>query len=161
MAQPISLKIPPRDPRQELLSKLESAPAEYAAALLDSYELLQQLHESGVFTLIRGALGAKDRIVEAAAAGANSEDAIRGIRNLIILGKTLGAIDPVVLEGTYVAIKDTFGDARTTPYQPPPLFSLAVNFASRDMRRGLGLLNRFLRNMGHQLKLRTQSNPSN
>src|SRR5580658_3713278 len=65
MAQPIPLKLPPRDPKQELLAKLENAPAEHAAALLDGYELLQQLHEHGVFTLVRGALGATDKLVEA------------------------------------------------------------------------------------------------
>ena len=53
MAQPIALKLPPRDPKQELISRLEEAPAEHAAALLDGYELLQKLHEHGVFEIGR------------------------------------------------------------------------------------------------------------
>src|SRR5271156_3936349 len=97
MAQPIVLKIPPRDPKQELLARLEQAPAEHAAALLDSYELLQQLHEHGVFTLVRGVLGATDKLVEATSEGANSTEAIRAMRNAIILGKLLGSIDPEFL----------------------------------------------------------------
>ena len=46
MAQPIPLELPPRDPREELIaSALKKRPSEHAEALLDSYELLQQLHE--------------------------------------------------------------------------------------------------------------------
>ena len=54
MAQPIALEIPPRDARKELLTRLENAPAEHAEALLDSYELLQQLHEARVFEFCAG-----------------------------------------------------------------------------------------------------------
>jgi hypothetical protein len=66
MAQPISLERPPRDARQELRKRLEVAPIEHAEALLDSYELLQQLRDRGVFHLLHGALGASDKLVEAA-----------------------------------------------------------------------------------------------
>jgi len=52
MAQPIPLDLPPRDPRKELLDRLESAPQEHAEALLDSYELLEQLHQAGILQLI-------------------------------------------------------------------------------------------------------------
>jgi len=60
MAQPIPLSLPARDPRAELRSRLENAPVEHAEALLDSYELLQQLHEHGVFQLVSGVLGASE-----------------------------------------------------------------------------------------------------
>jgi uncharacterized protein YjgD (DUF1641 family) len=160
MAQPIELKLPPRDPKQELLTRLEQAPAEYAAALLDSYELLQQLHEHGVFTIVRGALGATDKIVEAASAGANSAEAIRVMRNAVILTKMLGSIDPEVLQGTCEAVSQTFGDAKAVAYEPPSLFGLFTGFLSRDLRRGMGLINTFLRNLAYQLKIRTQPNRS-
>jgi len=160
MAQPIELKLPPRDPKQELLTRLEQAPAEYAAALLDSYELLQQLHEHGVFTIVRGALGATDKIVEAASAGANSAEAIRVMRNAVILTKMLGSIDPEVLQGTCEAVSRTFGDAKAVAYEPPSLFGLFTGFLSRDLRRGMGLINTFLRNLAYQLKIRTQPNRS-
>jgi uncharacterized protein YjgD (DUF1641 family) len=160
MAQPIALKLPPRDPKQELITRLEQAPAEHAAALLDSYELLQTLHEHGVFEMIRGALGASDKIVETAAAGANSTDAIRVMRNGVILAKTLAAIDPEVLQGTCEAIRLTFGNAKTVAYEPPSLFGLITSFASRDLRRGMGLINTLLKNLAYQLKIRTEPNQS-
>ena len=158
MAQPIELKLPPRDPKQELLKRLEEAPAEHAAALLDSYELLQELHEHGVFTLVRGVLGATDKLVEVAAAGANSTEAIRAMRNAMILGKMLGSIDPEVLQGTCEAVSKTFGNARAVAYEPPSLFGLFTSFASRDLRRGMGLINSLLKNLAYQLKIRTELN---
>ena len=158
MAQPIALKLPPRDPKQELLTRLEQAPAEHAAALLDSSELLQELHEHGVFTILRGALGASDKLIEAASTGANSPEAIRVMRNGIILAKMLGSIDPEVLQGTCEAVAQTFGDAKSVQHEPPTLFGLFTGFLSRDLRRGMGLINTLLKNLAYQLKIRTNPN---
>lgn len=159
MAQPIPLEIPPRDPRQELIARIESAPADYAAALLEGCELLESLRQSGLLTLAKAALDARSTLVETAADAANTTTAIRATRNLLLLGQMLAAVDPVVIGGIAVAVADTFGDARSTPQEPPSFRSLLVNFFSRDMRRGLGLLNRFTRNLGYQLKLRTAAPP--
>ncbi len=158
MAQPISLKLPPRDPRQELLARLEEAPAEHAAALLDGYELLQQLHEHGVFALIRGALGATDKVVEAASAGANSTEAIRAMRNGIILAKLLGSIDPEIMLAISNSVGDTFGNRRAVPENPPGIFKLLSGFASPDHRRGLSIVSGFLKNLGSRLKRGKSSN---
>jgi uncharacterized protein YjgD (DUF1641 family) len=159
MAQPISLKLPHRDPKQELLSRLEQAPAEHAAALLDGYELLQQLHEHGAFTMVRGLLGASDKLVEAASAQANTQESIRAMRNGILLAKMLGSIDPEVLEGTCAAVSQTFSNAKAVAYEPPSLFGLLTGFLSRDLRRGMGLINTLLKNLAYQLKIRTEHNP--
>jgi hypothetical protein len=51
MAQPIPLEIPPRNPRAELLSRVELAPEEHAEAILAAYEVLQQLHERAYWRL--------------------------------------------------------------------------------------------------------------
>src|SRR6202167_4136142 len=109
MARPIALELPPRDPREELRKRLDQAPIEHAEALLDCYELLGKLHEHGVFELLRGALGASDKLIETAVDAAKSDEAIRAIRNAIILGKILGAINPDVLQGAAVAVSETLG----------------------------------------------------
>ena len=98
MARPIPLELPPRDPREELRKRLEEAPVEHAEALLDSYELLGKLHEHGVFELLRGMLGASDKLIETAVNAAKSDEAIRALRNAMILGKILGSINPDVLQ---------------------------------------------------------------
>jgi uncharacterized protein YjgD (DUF1641 family) len=159
MAQPIPLTVAPRDAKKELLARLETAPAEHAAALLDGYELLQSIHEHGVFTMVRGLLGASDKLTEAVSEGANSAEAIRAMRNGILLAKMLGSIDPEVLQGTCVAVSQTFSNAKAVAYEPPSLFGLFAGFLSRDLRRGMGLINTLLKNLAYQLKIRTESNP--
>jgi len=159
MAQPIPLKQPPRDPKQEVITRLEQAPAEHAAALLDSYELLQQLHEHGVFTLIRGTLGATDKLVEAASAGANSAEAIRAIRNGLILAKMLGSIDPELLQSFSASVSETFGDVKSQRKDPPGFLALIAGFAGPDHRRGLSLISDFLKRFGSRLNSGNSSNP--
>ena len=154
MAQPISLKLPPRDPRAELRSRLENAPVEHAEALLDSYELLQQLHEHGVFQLLRGVLGASDKLVETAVEAARSEESIRAFRNAIILSKMLGSINPDLLEGIALAAQQTLGSYKKPVIEPPGLFSLLSQFRHPELRRSIALINRFLETLGIQLGTR-------
>jgi uncharacterized protein YjgD (DUF1641 family) len=152
MAQPIELKLPPRDAKRELLKRLEEAPAEHAAALLDSYELLQKMHEQGVFSLVRGVLGATGTITEAASARANSTEAIRAMRNAILLGKMLGSIDPELLGSITASVGETLGDVKTLPARPPGLFALLRTFVSRDMRYLLGMAQSFAARVVSRLK---------
>jgi uncharacterized protein YjgD (DUF1641 family) len=154
MARPIPLEISPRDPREELRKRLEQAPVEHAEALLDSYELLGKLHEHGVFELLRGALGASDNLIETVVDTVKSDEAIRAIRNAIILGKILGAIDPDVLQGVAVAVGETLGCYEKPIIEPPGLLSLLGQFRHKELRRSMALLNKFLESLGNQIKLR-------
>jgi uncharacterized protein YjgD (DUF1641 family) len=158
MARPIALELPPRDPRQELRARLEEAPVEHAEALLDSYELLQQLHDRGVFQLLRGALAASDKLVETAVDAAKSDESVRAIRNAIILGKVLGAINPEVLQCVASAAGQTLGCYEKPVIEPPGLFSLLSQFRHKELRRSIAFINRFLENLGNQIKLRGSCN---
>ncbi len=154
MAQPIPLNLPPRDPRAELRSRLENAPIEHAEALLDSYELLQQLHEHGVFQLLRGVMGASGKLIETAVDAAKSEESIRAMRNAIILSKMLGSINPDLLEGIAAAAGQTLGSFEKPVIEPPGLFSLLSQFRHPELRRSIALINRFLETLGIQLSAR-------
>lgn len=154
MARPIPLELQPRDPRAELRKRLEEAPVEHAEALLESYELLGQLHEHGIFELLRGALGASDKLMETAVAAVKSDEAIRGIRNAIILGKILGTINPDVLQSVAVAVSETLGCYEKPIIEPPGLFSLLAQFSHKELRRSVALLNKLLESLGNQIKLR-------
>ncbi|MGD0939997.1 MAG: hypothetical protein ABR905_09805 [Terracidiphilus sp.] len=153
MAQPISLERPPRDARQELRKRLEEAPIEHAQALLESYELLQQLHDRGAFQFLRGALSASDKLMEAAVDAAKSEESVRAMRNAIILGKMLGSINPEILPSVVLAVGETFGCTIKPVIEPPGLLSLLGQFRRRELRRSIALINRFLETFGNQLKL--------
>lgn len=154
MARPIALELPPRDPREALRKRLDEAPVEHAEALLDSYELLGKLHEHGVLELLRGALGASDKLIETAVDAAKSDEAIRAMRNAIILGKILGAINPDVLQSLAAAVSETFGCYEKPIIEPPGLFTLLAQFSHKELRRSMALLNKFLESLGNQIKLR-------
>ena len=154
MARPIPLELPPRDPREELRKRLEQAPAQHAEALLDSYELLGKLHEHGVFELLRGALGASDILIKTAVDAVNSDEAIRAIRNAIILSKILGAINPDVLQSVAVAVGETLECYEKPTMEPPGLFSLLNQFRHKEARRSVALISGFLEKLGNQMKLR-------
>jgi uncharacterized protein YjgD (DUF1641 family) len=154
MARPISLEVAPRDPRQELRQRLDEAPVEHAEALLDSWELLQQLHDRGVLELLRGALGASDKLIETAVDAAKSEESVRAIRNALILSKMLGSINPEVLQSFAAATTETLGCYEKPIIEPPGLFSLLSQFRHKELRRSMALINRFLEALGNQIKLR-------
>ncbi len=153
MARPIGLEVAPRDPREELRKRLEQAPEQHAEALLDLYELLQQLHDSGVLRLLRGALGSGDMLLETAVNAAKSDEAIRGLRNAIALAKMLGAINPDLLQGFAVAITETLG-CQSPIVEPPSLFKLFADFRQPEWRRSMALINKFLETLGSELKTR-------
>src|ERR1700682_4911778 len=96
MALPIPLHLAPRDPREELNSRLQQAPLEHAEAVLAAYEVLQGLHDRGVLELMRGTLGGGDKILEQVVAVASGPESIRATRNLLLLVTMLGEIEPAL-----------------------------------------------------------------
>lgn len=153
MARPIDLRIKPRDAREELRSKLERAPEQHAEALLESWELLQLLHDAGVFRLLRGALGHGDRLLETAVNAASSDEGIRGLRNAIILVKMLGSINPDLLQAFAVATSQTLG-CHPPVVEPPGIMKLLGEFREPELRRSMALINKFLEVLGSELKTR-------
>lgn len=139
MAQPIPLKLPPRDPQREMNLRLEAAPAKHADAIVAAYEVLQLLHDKGVLDLVRGTLGGGEAVVKQAAALAGDAATIRASRNALLLVKVLGEID----------LKADREDAK-----PPSLFKLLRRCFHSDVRRGLAagidLLETFGRNIANK-----------
>lgn len=97
MGVPIKFESPRRSAREELLERLDQAPATHAEALLAVYDLLQGLHDRGVLDALNGALSSGNFILDAVVETANTPENIRAIRNLLILSKVLSDIDPDVL----------------------------------------------------------------
>jgi uncharacterized protein YjgD (DUF1641 family) len=151
MAQPIPLNLPARDARAELEARLQNAPTEHAEALLAAYEVLQGLHDRGVFELLRGALGSSDKVIEIIVEAAKTPESIRGIRNAIILGKILGAIEPEVIEGFAQALPEAITFTQAHSSKPPGLWSTMKSFRSKDFRRGLLLVNSLLEAVGRNV----------
>ncbi|MDB6022256.1 MAG: hypothetical protein JWQ04_2113 [Pedosphaera sp.] len=160
MAQPIPLELPARDPRAELQARLQNAPLEHAEALLASYEVLQGLHDRGVFDLLRGALGSGDKVIEIIVEASKSPEAIRGIRNVVILSKILGTMDPELLEGFARSLPEALAVTKAHKSKPPGLWGLLNQFRSDNFRRGLLLVNSMLEAFGRNLPGKESKNPS-
>jgi uncharacterized protein YjgD (DUF1641 family) len=135
MAEPILLKLPPRDPREALYRRLENAPHEHAEALLATYDLLQGLHDRGVLELFKGAIGSSEKLLQILVEAGNSPAVIRGIRNLTILAKIGDSIDPELLEALERAVPEGLAEAKKS--KPLGIWQLLKKLCSRDTRRVL------------------------
>ena len=163
MAQPIPLALSPRDPRLELQTRLAAAPLAHAEALLSAYEVLQGLHDRGVFEMLRGALGSSDKVIEIIVEAAQTPESIRGIRNVLILAKILGTIEPELVEGFARSLPEAIALTKAHEAKPPGFWGVLKKFRSPDFRRGLVLVNSLLEAFGRNLppKERGQGRISN
>ena len=149
MARPIPLELPKRDPREELRCRLEQAPIEHAEAVLAGFEVLQGLHDRGVLELLRGVLDGGNTILEIAVEATKTPEAIHGIRNLLIMTKIIGAIDPELLKKFAVAVPDALeGAAKAQEKEPPGFWEVLRIVRSRNLRRGLAVMNSALEALG-------------
>ena len=149
MAQPILLTIPPEDPREVLRQRLENAPLEHAEALLSVFEIVQELHDKGLLEIAKGALGSGEKVMKIGVDAANTPEVIQAIRNLMIMGRLLTALDPKLLESLAGAVPDALNDAKKE--KPPGLFALLGMLMSQDMRRVVGLATRVGKSVGRGL----------
>jgi len=149
MARPIPLELPKRDPREELHSRVEKAPAEHAEAILAGFEVLQGLHDRGVLELLRGVLDGGNKILEIVVEATKTPEAIRGIRNLVIMTKIFGSIDPELLKKLAEAIPDVLvGEAKAQETEPPGFWEVLHILRSKNLRRGLAVVNNLLEALG-------------
>jgi len=149
MARPIPLELPKRDPREELHSRVEKAPAEHAEAILAGFEVLQGLHDRGVLELLRGVLDGGNKILEIVVEATKTPEAIRGIRNLVIMTKICGSIDPELLKKLAEAIPDVLvGEAKAQETEPPGFWEVLHILRSKNLRRGLAVVNNLLEALG-------------
>jgi uncharacterized protein YjgD (DUF1641 family) len=151
MAQPIALKIPPRDPTAELRSRLDNAPAEHAEALLAAYDVLQALHEQGVLEIVRGVLNAKDSIMESAVTALDTPEAIRSLRNLLFWRRVLGSIEPEWFKGLFQAIPEGIAQATAERDKPVRLWEILKRARSKDSLRAMAAAIDFLEAFGRHL----------
>ena len=153
MAQPIPLNLPTRDPRAELNVQLQNAPLEHAEALLSAYEMLQGLHDRGVFELLRGALGSSDKVIEIAVDATKTPEAICGIRNVIILTKILATVEPALIEGLARSLPEAIALAKAHKSRSPSFWGIFTKLTNKNSRRGLFLFGSILEAFGRSKAL--------
>jgi uncharacterized protein YjgD (DUF1641 family) len=103
---------------------------------------------------LRGALGGGDKILEIVVEATKTPEAIRGVRNLLILTKTFAAIDPELLKKFAEAVPDALvGAAKAREKEPPGFWEVLRMVRSRNLRRGLALMNSVLEALGKNLSI--------
>ena len=149
MAKPIPLKLSRRDPQEELRSRLENAPDEHAEAMMAGLGVLQALHDQGILEVLRGVLGGGSKILEIVVDAVKTPEAIRGIRNLVIITKILGSMDPELLKKFTETIPDVLVAAeKAQETEPPGLWEALRILRSKNLRRGLAVANNVLAALG-------------
>jgi uncharacterized protein YjgD (DUF1641 family) len=151
MANPIAFKPITVDFKLDLQRRLEKAPNEHAAAMLQAWDVLEAAHEAGVLDLLHGMLESKDTIINTLSKYASQPEGVAGIRNLLTAAKILTEVDPELLERiskVMVSAKEEHKQERT----PPSLFQIAKRANSEDGRRGLSFMTLILSGLGRSLK---------
>jgi uncharacterized protein YjgD (DUF1641 family) len=151
MAAPIKFESPRRSAREELLQRLDQAPAKHAEALLAVYDLLQGLHDRGVLDALNGALSSGNFILDTVVETANTPENIRAIRNLLLLSKLLGDIDPDVLGRVVSAVPEALQQVPSAKMKASGMLSLLKKFNSEDSRRGMAFAASLLESLGKKL----------
>jgi uncharacterized protein YjgD (DUF1641 family) len=151
MANPISFKPKAVDPKQELQRRLDAAPTEHAEALLVAYDLLEEAHRQGVLDALHGAIGAKNTIVGLIAKYSAEPVSVNAIRNLLVLGKLLGSLDPEPLSRLSKELAQA-SETHRKEAEPPSLWEIFKRVRTPEARRGLSFLTLALGAVGRATK---------
>jgi uncharacterized protein YjgD (DUF1641 family) len=138
MAQPIPF-VPQTRPAAE----------PHAEAIDSALQLLQLLHDRGVLDLLRGLVGAGDQVVDILTTALNTPEAIRGIRNFLLLTKFFATIPPEVLNGLVQTA--TEGAAREQSHEAPSLLQLMRRMNSENTRHTLAVMLDLIEGVGKRI----------
>jgi uncharacterized protein YjgD (DUF1641 family) len=147
VAIPISFAPKRVNPKLELQKQLIAAPVEHAEALLVAFDLLEEAHRQGVLDALHGAIGAKDTIMASLAAYSDERVSINALRNLLVLGRILGTLEPEPLSRMSKAMFAA-GEEHKAEKEPPSLWQLFKRMRRPEIRRGLSFLTRMLGAVG-------------
>ena len=135
MAKAVEIRPTPRSAEDELQRRLDEAPKEHAAAILNAYKTLQMLHDSNTLDMVRGALGAGGKVLDEGVSVITTPGSLRAIRNALVLIELVSTIDPALLHAVVKGIAPLIQQQPAAP--PPSLWSLGKRLFSADVRRGL------------------------
>ena len=154
MAKQIEYKVPVHQREEALRRKLADAPLEHADAVLKAYELLEAAEKHGFLDLLRGAISAQGTIMEKMSDYLNTKEGINAIRNLMILLRLLGSLDP---DWFSQGAKDLTATLLQDSKQRPRGFLNATQrLRKNDAQRGLSITIAALESIGRTARLRAK-----
>jgi uncharacterized protein YjgD (DUF1641 family) len=119
----------PPNSRLDLVRRIESAPREHAEAILEAYDVLQRLHDTGALALVNGLLSAENTVIDKISDVVSSKQAVTMLRIAMILGGALTSIDA---NSVHAAVEEA--ETRT-----PSLWQILRTACSKEVRKALGL----------------------
>jgi uncharacterized protein YjgD (DUF1641 family) len=90
-------------------------------------------------------------VIEIAVDATKTPEAIRGVRNVIILTKILGTIEPELVEGLARALPEAIALTKAHESRPFNLWQMFKKMCSQDTRRALSAMLRILESFGKSL----------
>ena len=149
MAAPVEFRtFTPDDSRLDLQRRIASAPREHAEAVLESYELLQRLHDCGILAIANGLLSAGPTVVAKLTDVVSSAPAVTTLRLGLALGKIATAIDANRVEQLVAE--------STTPASWWQILRLALR---KETRQALGLSLGLLGAFGEAITKQRENGP--
>jgi uncharacterized protein YjgD (DUF1641 family) len=147
MAQPIPLTLTSRgvDPADRLADAVDK----HTDAIVSALELLQLMHDRGVLDLLRGLVGAGDRLAGILTAAAGAPESLRGMRNFILLTKFFASIPPEVLDSLVRTAAE--GAEREKAHRAPGVLQLLRRAGSEDSRHAIAVALDLLESVGKAL----------
>lgn len=136
MAEPISFTLPSKNGAHSG-ERLHDPADTHAEALSSALDVLQLLHDRGILDLLRGMLSAGDRLVGTLTTAVDTPEAIRAIRNFILLTKFFGSIPPDVLSSLVQTVME--GVHREEAHHAPRLVPLLRRLSSENSRHALAV----------------------
>jgi uncharacterized protein YjgD (DUF1641 family) len=109
------------------------------------------LHDRGILAALKGVLSASDFVLESVVETAKTPEAVRSVRNVFLLTKMLGSIEPEVLEQLIDSVPEGLAKASAPRQETPGLFSLVHKLTSQESRRGLAVAAEILETFGKRL----------
>jgi uncharacterized protein YjgD (DUF1641 family) len=90
-------------------------------------------------------------VIEIIAEAAKTPESIRGIRNILILAKILGTMEPEFVEGCARSLPEAIAFTNAHESKPPGVWGVMSKFGNKDFRRGLLLVTSMLEAFGRNL----------
>lgn len=148
MAQPI-FSIPSHRNGVPVDRHLRQELDKHADAILSALELLELLHDRRVLDLLRGLVGAGDRLVDTLTAAVDNPESVRAIRNFLLLTQFFASIPPDVLKSLVQTTVE--GAHREKAHRAPGLLQLLRRLGSENTRHAMAVTLDLLESVGSGL----------
>ncbi|MGD6901979.1 DUF1641 domain-containing protein [Bacillus infantis] len=140
--------------RKKDLMEVEDALIENKEAILESLKVMRNMHDRGVLSLLSGLFGQGDKVLDIFVRAADKPETSNTLKNLLLMGGTLGMINVKQLEPFLLKIDS--GIARVAEagdtQEKTSFFDLAKSLKDPEINRAVTLLLTFLKGMGQETK---------